>query len=157
MTSASTGSSASSGLPTALCTFLLNDRRYGLDVALVGEVVSVDGLALVPLARPGLRGVFNLRGTPIALVDASVVLGAAASSGAPGAAAHERKASTALVLARGDLTVALEIERMEAVLEPGRGRFSLGAGGEEHPVVHGLLEVDGGVVTVLDPASATEA
>ena len=36
---------------------------------IVGEVVPVEALTPVPLAPPAILGLFNLRGTPVALVD----------------------------------------------------------------------------------------
>ena len=55
-----------------VCAFWLRQRCFALDVALVGEVVSVDVLIRVPLSRPSVRGIFNLRGTPVPLSETPV-------------------------------------------------------------------------------------
>jgi len=133
------------GASIALCTFMLGGRSFGLDVALVGEVVVVEGLTPVPLGRPALRGLFNLRGTPLALVDTKQVLGIT------GVENHERaRTISALVLKHADLVVALEIDRVDAVVEASRGQLTAATSPEENPVVRGFLQLDGRVVTVLD-------
>jgi purine-binding chemotaxis protein CheW len=146
-----TGSNAattSSGLKQSLCTFWLGERCFGLDVALVGEVVVVEATIPVPRAHEALLGLFNLRGTPVPLVDAARVL---AFDGA-----RAEGATHALVLRRGELVVALAIDRMEAVLEAGRGEFTPPSSGDEHPVVRGFLETGDRVVTVIAPEALLE-
>jgi purine-binding chemotaxis protein CheW len=142
------------GAAISLCTFLLGARSFGLDVGLVGEVVVVEGLTPIPLGRAGLSGLFNLRGTPVALVDTIQVLGLRdlrESQGLPGVEPRERGRSiSALVLRHADLVVALEIDRVEAVVEASRGQLTDATSPEEHPVVRGFLQIDGRVVTVLE-------
>jgi purine-binding chemotaxis protein CheW len=137
-----TGAS-SSGARQSLCAFWLGGRCFGLDVALAFEVVVVDTITPVPKAHGALLGLFNLRGTPVPLVDAASVL--ALAGRAPS------KETCALVLRHGDLIAALAIDRMEAVIEAGRGAFTPPAAGDEHPVVRGFLEMGDRVVTVIAP------
>src|SRR5687768_6740409 len=79
-TRGSGSSTASGGGPTLeryqhnLCAFWLGEHCYGLQTALVGEVVTVEALTPVPLAPAPVRGLFNLRGAPVALVDLAQVL-----------------------------------------------------------------------------------
>jgi chemotaxis signal transduction protein len=130
-----------------VCAFWLGHRCFGLDVALVGEVVVVESFAPVPISRPSMRGLFNLRGMPVALVELASVVGAAETK------AEDRKVTTALVLRSGDLLAGLIIDRVEAVIPAGRGKFSPPSENEENALVKGFLEVQGGkggVVTVLE-------
>jgi purine-binding chemotaxis protein CheW len=105
----------------------------------VGEVVSVEALTPVPLAPAAIRGIFNLRGTPMAVVDLPRALelpGGAPAEPRPG------QGLAALVLRAGDLLVAALIDRMEMVVPPGRGRFRpRSEGGEESALVQGFLEI----------------
>ncbi|HEY2516307.1 MAG TPA: chemotaxis protein CheW [Polyangiaceae bacterium] len=133
----------SSGLRQSLCAFWLGSRCFGLDVALVGEVVVIDAVTPVPKAHEALVGLFNLRGTPVPLVDAAAVLSLEARS--------DDKRACAIVVRKDDLVVALAIEKMEAVIESGRGAFTAQSGGDEHPVVQGFLESGERVVTVIAP------
>jgi purine-binding chemotaxis protein CheW len=136
-----------------LCAFWLGEHCYGLETTLVGEVVEVDAVAPVPLAPAAVRGLFNLRGTPLALVDAVRVLDLPEppmlDEARPG------RPLVALVLRTEAIVLGLLIRRMEMVISGGRGVFSAPEpASAEHPVVAGFLELPdrGGLtVTVLDP------
>jgi chemotaxis signal transduction protein len=139
-------------LQHSLCAFLLGDHCYGLETGLVGEVVEVEAVVPVPLAPAPVRGLFNLRGMPVALVDLPTMLElperAVADEGRAG------RHLTALVLRTESLILGLGIRRMEMVITRGRGSFSLRQPGvSEHPAVAGFLELPdrGGLtITVLD-------
>ncbi len=132
-----------------VCTFFLGEKQYGLDVSLVGEVVSITDVAPIPMSPTSVRGIFSLRGTPVALLDFGDVL--ALEGG------RIREAKTALVVRRDDLLVGFVIDRMEAVVPDGRGVFT-DASAEDHAAVRGFLELDDarGVVTVIDPRTLLE-
>jgi len=158
-TDASSGGARRSGgapvprLQHSLCAFWLGEQCYGLETALVGEVMTVDALAPVPMAPAPVRGLFNLRGTPVALLDLSRVLELPELM--PVEEPRPGKPLVALVLRTERLLVGLLIRRMEMVITRGRGSFSPpGVSAAEHPIVAGFLELSerGGLtVTVLDP------
>ena len=100
-----------SAIEHALCTFWIAGRLFGLDVGLVGEVVNVDAVLPVPASPPAVRGLVNLRGAPIVLLDTADVLGL---DGGDGARPY------ALVLAYADVVAALAVDRIDAVIAPGR-------------------------------------
>ena len=135
-----------------LCAFWLGEHCYGLQTALVGEVVTVDALTPVPLAPAPVRGLFNLRGAPVALVDLAQVLeltdAGISEEPRPG------RPLVALVLRTESMFVGLLIRRMEMVITRGRGTLSPPeASAAEHPVVAGFLELTDRPdlpVTVLD-------
>jgi chemotaxis signal transduction protein len=135
-----------------LCAFWLGEHCYGLETALVGEVVTVDALTPVPLAPAPVRGLFNLRGVPVALVDLAQVLElpdtAVVEEPKPG------RPLVSLVLRTERLLLGLLIRRMEMVITRGRGTLAPpDAGPAEHPVVAGFLELPDRrdlTVTVLD-------
>jgi purine-binding chemotaxis protein CheW len=52
-----------------LVTFFLADEEYGLDVRLVQEIIRVGEVTLVPRAPHYVKGVLNLRGRVIPVVD----------------------------------------------------------------------------------------
>ncbi len=145
------GTGASAGHRTAgetsrgLCTFWLGGKRFGLEVGLIGEIVTIDTLLPVPMAPGPVRGLFNLRGTPTALLDLGEVLGL------EGARADESK-TTALVLRTESSVMALLVDRMEAVVPPDRGTVTQPTS-DDHPAVGYFLSLDNnpGVVTVLEP------
>jgi chemotaxis signal transduction protein len=135
-----------------LCAFWLGEQCYGLQTALVGEVVTVEALTPVPLAPAPVRGLFNLRGAPVALVDLAQVL--ELTDTGPAEEPRPGRPLVALVLRTESLFVGLLIRRMEMVITRGRGVLSPPeASAAEHPVVAGFLELADRPdlpVTVLD-------
>jgi chemotaxis signal transduction protein len=133
------------GLTNPLCAFWLGGRCLGLDVSLVGEVVALAGTTPVPRANPAVRGIFNLRGAPVVVLDLARVL----DLGDGGSAAH----GVGLLLRTNEIVAAGEIERVEAVIPAGRGEFVDRDAAGDHPAVRGFLDdrAHGGhVVTVVD-------
>jgi chemotaxis signal transduction protein len=124
-------------LESSVCAFWLGAECFGLDVSLVGEVVNVDAVLPVPLAPAPLLGLFNLRGTAVALVDLAQVL---ALGGAPLPRPEPNGPRCALVLRTGELVAAAWIDRMEAVISPDRATFAHPSEGDG-PVVKGFVEV----------------
>ncbi len=55
--------------PTQLCTFLVDDLSFGVDVLDVQEVIRFQRITPVPLADSALRGLINLRGHVVPAID----------------------------------------------------------------------------------------
>jgi len=146
-----TGSATTGGRATAapakdggLCAFLLAGRCFGLGVRWVGEVVALEAITRVPNARPAIRGLFNLRGEPVVVLDLSKILELGDRDQPSG--------KIGLVLRTGELTAVVQVERVESIIPPGRGALAPRGDGE-HRAVTGLLDdrASGGrIVTVLD-------
>lgn len=127
-----------------VCAFWLAGRCFGLAVHAVGEVVALDAVTRVPDARPAIRGLFNLRGEPVVVIDLSAILELGA--------ADQPAGKVGLVLRMGELTAVIPVERVESVIPSGRGELAVRGDGE-HRAVTGLLDdrASGGrIVTVLD-------
>lgn len=61
---------AAAGAPTQkFLTFLLAEEAYGIDIAEVQEIVAALPITRVPGAAPYVRGVVNLRGRVIPIID----------------------------------------------------------------------------------------
>jgi purine-binding chemotaxis protein CheW len=99
---------------TGLCLFWLGGRLFGIDVSLVGEVVTVEQVLPVPMAPTGVRGLFNLRGSPIVLLDCAEVLRVEEK-------AQNAATITALVIRTESLSAGLLVDRMEVVLGADQG------------------------------------
>lgn len=69
-----------------LATFFLEHEEYGVDVRLVQEIIRVSEITQVPRAPESIRGVINLRGRIIPVVDLKRKLGLGEC--APGRAAR---------------------------------------------------------------------
>jgi len=138
MESGSAGSSGTTGegLGHTLCAFWIGERCFGVDTQLISEVVAVERVTFVPMVHPAVLGLFNLRGTPVALVDLSAVLSL------PEPAKTHGDARTALVFRTGELVFAVEVDRMEAVIPEGRGHYAPTAD-DGDSLIQGFLEITG--------------
>jgi purine-binding chemotaxis protein CheW len=133
-----------------VCAFWLTGRCFGLDIRWIGEVVALEAMTRVPNARPAIRGLFNLRGEPIVVLDLAEILdlGHRDPSGGPG----HGHGNIGLVLRMGELAAAVQVERVESIIPPGRAELAPRGDGE-HRAVIGLLDDRAGggrIVTVLD-------
>jgi chemotaxis signal transduction protein len=131
---------AAEGFPETLCGFWLGDQCFAVPASIVGEVVPCEAMIPVPLAPPAIRGLFNLRGTPVAVIDLGIALGL--QDLAPADEPQPGRPLPVLVLRAGELLVGAGIRRMEMVLPAHRGRFRPRRdGAEENPLVAGFVEV----------------
>jgi chemotaxis signal transduction protein len=137
------------GMASPLCTFWLGGKYLGLEVALVGEVVTLAYTTPVPMAQRAVRGIFNLRGAPVVVLDLVDVLELGRD-----AETRERR-DVGLLIRSGDVIAAGQIDRMDAVIPAGRGEFVEREAAGDHAAVLGFLDDrdhSGRVVTVIDPA-----
>jgi purine-binding chemotaxis protein CheW len=145
------GGAAAEGFPETLCGFWLGDQCFAVPASIVGQVVACEAWTPVPMAPPAIRGLFNLRGTPVAVLDLPAALGLPGLS--PPEEPQPGRPLTVLVLRAGELIVGVVIRRMEMVLPAGRGRFRPRRdSGEENPLVAGFVELQERgalVITVL--------
>ena len=56
-------------------TFLVGDVGYGIEISYVVEIISVQEITLVPHTHPYVKGIINLRGTVIPVIDMSMRFG----------------------------------------------------------------------------------
>jgi purine-binding chemotaxis protein CheW len=133
-----------------LCAFWLAGTCFGLDIRWVGEVVALDAITRVPDARSAIRGLFNLRGEPVVVLDLAAIL-ELGDHGAP-------SGKLGLVLRMAGLVGVVQVERVESILSAGRGELTPRSEGEHFAVV-GLLDdraAGGRIVTVLNSALLLE-
>jgi purine-binding chemotaxis protein CheW len=130
-----------------LCAFWIAERCFGIDIALVGGVVTAERVIPVPRAPAPVMGLFNLRGQALALVDIAGVLELPRPD-----LSLDRPRSALVIRAQGVHAAAL-IDKPEGVFMRSRGEFHPSEAAHEHPAVRGVFRIDvrGGLaVTVLD-------
>lgn len=64
-----------SSLAGKYLTFMLSRERYGLEILKVQEIIGVPSITRVPRTPPYIKGVINLRGRIIPVVDLRLKLG----------------------------------------------------------------------------------
>jgi purine-binding chemotaxis protein CheW len=122
--------------------FLLEKERYALPLTDVREVVvPPEQWSRVPRAPPAIRGVINLRGRVVTVVELGSLLGISSE----GTHAPHRKI---VLLDRGRRDLGLMVTEVEGI-EPIE-RVSP-APGKQAGAVRGVARLKGLAVTVLDP------
>ncbi|MFN8082414.1 MAG: chemotaxis protein CheW [Kineosporiaceae bacterium] len=92
-----------------LSTFHVGKYLFGVDVALVQEVVRLNQITPVPLARPEIAGLINLRGAVLTAIDLRARLGLPPADGA--------KERVNVVVRVDDEPVSLLVDEIGGVLE----------------------------------------
>lgn len=130
----------------ALVVFQLGDEEYGLAVERVREVVKADRITRVPGAPPYVRGVINLRGRVVPVIDLRQRLGL-------GAASVER--ARIMVVEDGQALVGMLVDRASEVLRLQPGQLQppdeVLQGDQNSRFVEAVANLDGRLIVVLRP------
>jgi purine-binding chemotaxis protein CheW len=94
---------------TQLSTFYVGKYLFGVDVALVQEVVRLQSITPVPLAQPEIAGLINLRGEVLTAIDLRTRLGLPP--------AETEREPVNVVVRVGDEPVSLLVDEIGGVLE----------------------------------------
>lgn len=68
------------GLPGQYLTFLLNDEQYATGILHIKEIIEYAAMARVPMMPECVRGVINLRGAVVPVIDLSARFGRGAAA-----------------------------------------------------------------------------
>ncbi|MYM36941.1 chemotaxis protein CheW [Duganella sp. FT94W] len=69
------GSEAHVALPSQFLTFMLADEQYAVGILHIKEIIEYGSLATVPMMPDCVRGVINLRGAVVPVMDLSARFG----------------------------------------------------------------------------------
>jgi len=116
--------------------FRLGEVRYAIEIAYVGELIKLDRFTSLPLTPPEILGIYNLRGTALAIVDLAKLL---SFPHVP----NLTDEPTVLILGSGDIKAGVTISRMESVHSIDPAQVKPSDFGDEHPSVLGIIELDG--------------
>ena len=127
-----------------LVTFVLGEREYATPLAVIREVVRLEGLTDLPGMTPPLAGVLDLRGAALPVLDLR-------------SAAGKQGRGDVLVMDAEDSQVGIAVDRVSAVVdaeELGQG----GAAGDELPsYVQQVLRGKTGPVFLIDLPQMVDA
>ena len=56
-------------------TFLVDDVGYGIEISYVVEIISVQDITMVPHTHAYVKGIINLRGTVVPVIDMGMRFG----------------------------------------------------------------------------------
>ena len=71
---------AAAPLPTQFLTFMLAEEQFAVGILHIKEIIEYGSLATVPMMPPCVRGVINLRGAVVPVLDLSARFGRASSA-----------------------------------------------------------------------------
>jgi purine-binding chemotaxis protein CheW len=136
--------------PQQLLTFLIGADEYGISILHVREIAEYRPLTPVPMTPPWMRGVMNLRGTVVPVVDLAAKLGLEQT--------HVSR-RTCLVIVEMNVegesfVIAVMVDSVSRVVDVAREDirepppFGLGI-----DCVPGLVRVDDALIVLLDLAS----
>ena len=127
-----------------ICTFVLGDMLFGVDVRHVQEVIRYQEMTSVPLAPSNIRGLINLRGQIVTAIDMRIRLGLPARS---------ESLPMNIVLRTGDGYVSLLVDEIGDVLQPDEACYE---GIPEiidstlREVVRGVFKLDRSLLLLVD-------
>lgn len=130
----------------ALLVARAGGERYGFEIGTVREIVAIGALAAVPAVSAAVRGVMPYRERHVSVISLAALL----SGGAPPA----EVGPAAVVAALGGAEVALEVDEVESVVDPG-AEF-VAAAGPGAPAARGVCRCGDVLVTVLDAQQLSE-
>ncbi len=137
--------------------FFLENVRYALPVERVEEVLEIDRITRVPRAPEMLRGIVNVRGRVVPVMDMHARFGISSIQG-PKEAAESRyivvtirlgdeHVSLAATTDGVDGVIALDKRQIDPPPRVGAGGMAAGAG----EAVAGICRADENIILVLDP------
>ena len=128
-----------------LCTFVLGDLVFGVEVLSVQEVLRFQPMTRVPLAASTVRGLINLRGQIVTAIDVRARLGLPRLSDA--------QEPMNVVLSTKDGVVSLLVDEIGDVLEVDRSEFERAPATLPallHDVVLGVYKLERRLLLLLD-------
>ena len=88
-------------------TFLVGDVGYGIEISYVVEIISVQEITLVPHTHPYVKGIINLRGTVVPVIDMGMRFG-------QGEVIYTEK-TCIIVLSMDDMSVGILVDGVQDV------------------------------------------
>jgi purine-binding chemotaxis protein CheW len=136
-------------------TFMLGEEAFGMDIGTVREIIQPGQVTPLPLMPAFVRGVINLRGTVVPVIDLQARLGRRRS-------AAGRKSCVVVfeTVQEGEpVALGLLVDGVSAVagipadaIEPPPAFGS----GLRRDFIHGMARIDGDFIVLLDPDRALE-
>lgn len=136
-----------------LCTFMVGDLVFALEVTRIQEVILLQQITQVPLASSVIRGLINLRGQIVTAVDLRARLGMAPRP-------HSDELPMNVVIRSDDGLMSLVVDAIGDVIEVGEDTFETPPSTLDpnlKEVVERVCKQPGQLILVLKPEQASSA
>ena len=90
-------------------TFLVGDVGYGIEISYVVEIISVQDITLVPHTHAYVKGIINLRGTVVPVIDMGMRFG--------GSEVVYTEQTCIIVLSMDDMSVGILVDGVQDVTD----------------------------------------
>jgi len=90
-------------------TFLVGDVGYGIEISYVVEIISVQDITLVPHTHAYVKGIINLRGTVVPVIDMGMRFG--------GSEVVYTEQTCIIVLSVDDMSVGILVDGVQDVTD----------------------------------------
>jgi len=90
-------------------TFLVGDVGYGIEISYVVEIISVQDITLVPHTHAYVKGIINLRGTVVPVIDMGMRFG--------GSEVIYTDQTCIIVLSMDDMSVGILVDGVQDVTD----------------------------------------
>lgn len=142
--------------------FTLGDEWYGVDVALVREVVALPPISFVPNVPDTIAGVFNLRGNIVSVTDLKKVFGLSQSTtgserGAGGEGGHSH--GRVVVIESAGVATGLMIDSSGEAMEIPLSKIQplvMTLQDDKGELMEGQAEMNGRLIALLDAKKLIE-
>lgn len=134
-----------------LATFTVDGTVYGIDIAVVQEVVRERPMTAVPLTPDAVAGLINLRGEVITAIDMRARLGSVPRA--------EGLSPMNVVVRPGSEPVSLLVDAIGDVVDVSAETFEASPAtvqGERGALIVGAYMLEAGLLLVLDVAAAID-
>lgn len=128
-----------------LLTFIINEDRYGVELSHVTEIISILFITSVPNVPPYIKGIINLRGKIVPVIDVRLKLGLQEK-------AYDDK-TCIVVVNVNEMQVGLIVDRVSEVVNINQSNlFQIPEMSvqKEHQYLSSITQIDGKLVLNLD-------
>jgi purine-binding chemotaxis protein CheW len=128
-----------------LATFFIGDECFGIDILKVQEISKVVQMTPVPLAQPYVKGVLNMRGQVVTVIDVARKLGLPSTEGGI-------KKRNIIVKSKGE-HIGLLVEEIGDVIEADRDTIEKAptcGSTETGSLITGILKTEDSLIGILD-------
>ena len=140
-----------------LVTFHIGQERYALDIQSVREIRGWSPATPLPNAQPFMRGVVNLRGIMLPVMDLGRRLG--------GSAAEPSARHAVIVVEQGERLTGMLVDAVSDILSVAPASIQAApdlTGGDGQPLVDGIVSSGDEMISLLNldrlvPPTATQA
>lgn len=126
-------------------TFFIEAEQYGLDISRIKEIISMMPITHIPKTPDFVKGVINLRGSIIPVVDVRLKFGMPA--------VEQTVDTTVVIYEVASVSIGFIVDRVEDVITINEDKISDApdfGGGIDTTFISGVAEVEEGVIMILD-------